>query len=237
MPDESREPTEKTEIVEFPDKKEIDFSGVFVWVGFFIALLFTGFIWFSNNSLKKEIASKENEKSQAVAILNLAENQKVVSDVLGVKEVISILSDVSTNQSTKKQVLDGLYTYITKDVKVSTISMAADGTIGLDGATSSYRAVADLMLALKSYKKVSALELKNVSVSTDASTNPAERAIFSFTFKLDMTKEVIKAETPSSALEGTTGATSAGDGTTDTTTPVTDSTSDGVTTPGPSAVQ
>lgn len=187
--------SDKSEIVEFADKKEIDFSGIFVWIGFFLSLLFIIFIFLSNSSLKNEIESKENEKAQALSTLNLPENQKVVSDVLGAKSVISVLSQISMEQDTKQKVLENLYGYITKDVKISTISLASDGTVGLDGKTSSYRTVADLMLALKSNKKISEMDLKAVSISTDASVSASDRAAFSLVFKLDLTKTVDEAVT------------------------------------------
>lgn len=189
MPEEKPELRDKNEIVEFADQKETDFSSVLVWIAFVVALLFMGFIWFSNNSLKKEISDKQNQKSEADATLALPENLKVVSDVTGVKNVISVLSGVSTTEKSKKLVFDDLYKNFTKDVHISTISLSQDGTVGIDGTTASYRTAADFMMGLKSYSKVSGLELNTISLSTDPAVGPTEKVSFSVAFKLDMTKD------------------------------------------------
>ncbi|MFA7244444.1 MAG: PilN domain-containing protein [Patescibacteria group bacterium] len=187
------------EIVEFADRKETDFSSLIVWLSFVVAVLFLGFIWFSDASLKTTISEKQSEKKSADATLALVENQKVINDVTGLKNVISILSQVSTQQESKKKVLDNLYLHFTKDVHISTIALTSDGTASLDGATASYRTVADFMLALKSYDKVSDLQLKSVSMSTAEDAPPNEKVTFSVSFKLDTTKEVTTESSTSSS--------------------------------------
>lgn len=206
------------EIVEFADRKETDFSSLIVWLSFVVAVLFLGFIWFSNASLKTTISEKQSEKNSADATLALAENQKVINDVTGLKNVISILSQVSTQQESKKKVLDNLYLYFTKDVHISTIALTSDGTASLDGTTASYRTVADFMLALKSYDKVSNLQLKSVSMSTAEDAPPNEKVTFSVSFKLDTTKEVTTASSTSSSATSSSAETEISDSTSTSTT-------------------
>ena len=213
MPDETPGFNEKNDMMEFADKKETDFSSVFVWIGFVLALLFLGYIVFANMSLTKEITQKQNEKAEADATLNLPENLKVESDVLGVQNVISTLSSVTTGQDTKSESLEKLYGYITKDVKISALSLTADGTVGLDGSTATYRDVSDLMLSLKSYKKVSDLSLKSASLSNIVGVAANVRVAFSLSFKLNMTKDAATASptststtTDNTAASGTSGS-------------------------------
>lgn len=189
----------QNDIVEFADKKETDFSSFFVWFAFALAIGFVAFIYLSDYSLKNQIDKKQSEKDQAIATLNLPDNKKVVDDVNGLKEVISILTDSTQNQKSKKAVLDDLYKYITKDVHISTLSVANDGTVGLDGTTATYRTAADFMVGLKSYSKVSNFELKNISMSTDTEADQAQKVTFSVSFKLDMAKDQSVAATSQTA--------------------------------------
>lgn len=159
---------------------------VLIWLSLIITLVATGFFWLSDYSNVKAISEKENEKNSIVSQLNSESNKKIEQEALSFQNAFSELSSLVANQVSKASFLTELYTHITKDVKITSIALSAEGELGIDGATGSYRQVADLMLGLKGYSKLSDISLKSVSVSIEEEVPTNEKITFSIDSMADL---------------------------------------------------
>ena len=195
---------------------------ILVWLTFILTVAATGFFWMSDYSNTKAIAAKEAEKNSIVSQLNSESNKKVETEALNFKNAYQQLSTLITSRVSKVDFLNQLYTHMTKDVKITTISLSADNELAIDGGTATYRQVADLMLGLKGYSKLSDFALKNVGLSTEIGVPSNQIVNFSITAKVDFITGAAAAGTTGSTSESgsTTGETPASS-TTGTTTPAT----------------
>lgn len=158
---------------------------VIVWLSFVITLAATAFFWLSDYSNVKAISEMENEKNSVVSQLNSESNIKAEEEAINFQNAFLQLSTLVTNRISKADFLTELYTHVVRDVKISTISMSGEGELGVDGATASYRQVADFMLGLKGYKKLTDISLKNVSVSTEEGVPLDQIVTFSISAMVD----------------------------------------------------
>lgn len=161
---------------------------VLVWLSFAIVLIATGFFWLSDYSNVKAINEKENEKNSIVSQLDSANNKKIEEEAINFKNAFQELSTLTADQVSKASFLTALYTHLTRDIRITSISLSSEGEFGLDGATGSYRQVADLMLGLKTYDKLSEISLKKVAVSTEEGVETNQKIVFSISAKADLTK-------------------------------------------------
>lgn len=194
---------------------------VIVWMSFVLVLLLTGYFWLMDYNNVKSISEKENEKNQITAQLSSANNKEAEERALGFSSAFTELSNLTNNSVSKATLLTDLYSHFTKDVKLSNVSISKEGGLSLSGATGTYRQVADFMLGLKGYDKVSNISLKSVSLSTEEGTAANQKVTFSISSDIQMTKEAeaVATETDSSAA-----STSSAGATSTTTTPTTSST-------------
>lgn len=158
---------------------------VLFWLSFAVTLLATGFFWLSDYSNVKAIYEKENEKNSIVSQLNSENNKKVEEVAINFQSAFSQLSALVASGISKADFLTELFTHTTKDVKITSISLSDEGELGIDGATASYRQVADLMLGLKGDSKLSDVSLKNVGVSTEEGVPANQKIVFSMTAKVN----------------------------------------------------
>jgi Tfp pilus assembly protein PilN len=186
--EEEKTPTNDT-VVEFGDKKEFNLPLFLVWLGAIISIVFLGVFWFMNVSLKSQIEEKQSEKSELTVKLGSNEYKDVENKAESVRVAVETLDQISNNRIKTKDFLDELYKKVTNDVKISSISIGAEGTISLEGATGSYKQVADFMLGVKSYERLSNVELSSVSLSTDETAKNNEKVIFSVAGKVDLSKD------------------------------------------------
>ena len=185
---------------------------VLVWMAFVIALALTGYFWLMDYSNVKSISEKENEKNQISAQLQSANNKEAEETAVGFSSAFTELSDLVSNSVPKATLLTELYATFTKDVKISTLALSTEGGLSLDGATGTYRQVADFMLGLKTNKKVSNIVLKSVSMSTEEGAAANQKIAFSISADVQMTKEAAKTEESAEGATpsvGTTNSTSA----------------------------
>ena len=210
-------------------KGESSVPAVLIWLSFVVILAATGFFWLSDYSNVKAINEKESEKNSIVSQLNSTSNKKTEEEAINFQNAFSQLSTLVAGQVSKADFLTELYTHITKDVKITSISLSAEGELGIDGATGSYRQVADLMLGLKGFSKLSDISLKNVALSTEEGIPLNEKVTFSISAKADL-KTGAKAES-NAALNSTSGQSTTSESTSTSTSTNTIPTSQGTTTP------
>lgn len=179
------------------------FPSVLVWITFILVAVATGFFWMSDYSNVKAITAKEEEKNSITSQLESADNKKVEAEATNFKIAFGRLSNLVTDQVSKADFLTGLYAHFTRDITITGLTLSSEGDLSINGATGSYRQVADFMLGIKGYDRLSDIALKNVSISTEESV-PANRLIvFSISAKANMEKE--DASAAAAAAEATTG--------------------------------
>lgn len=150
------------------DKGVSPIPSIIVWVTFALALFLTIFYWMSDYSNVKSIAEKESEKNSIVSQLNSENNRDAEDQANGFKLAFSRLSALVKQDSSKIDFLNELYSHLTRDVKISTLSLSAENELGMDCLTGSYRQVADFVLALEGFSKLSNISLNNVSKTTES---------------------------------------------------------------------
>lgn len=166
-------------------KGESSIPSILIWLSFIVILAVTGFFWLSDYSNVKAVNEKESEKNSIVSQLNSASNKKTEAEAINFQNAFTQLSTLVAGQVSKAVFLTELYTHITRDVKISSISLSEEGELGIDGATGSYRQTADLILGLKGYAKLSDISLKSVSISTEEGVPLNEKVAFSISAKVD----------------------------------------------------
>lgn len=162
---------------------------VLVWLTFVMVVALTAYFWLMDYSNSKSIEEKNNEKNQITAQLESASNKEAEEKAAGFSSAFTELSDLVNNSVSKATLLTELYATFTNDVKISTIALSSEGGLSLDGATGTYRQVADFMLGLKTNKKVSNISLKNVALNEDEGVVANQKISFSISADIQMTKE------------------------------------------------
>lgn len=189
-------------------KSSSSVSVAILWITFAIVLLATVFLYLQSRSVQNAVLDKEATRDEIVSQLSSPSYLEVERQANGFKEAYNILAQVSGTQMPKKELLSELYLYFTKDITVRNLSLSAEGSLLMDGSTSSYRAVADFMTSLKSYSRVSDVSLGAVSISGEEGVAANKAVSFSVSCKVDTAKKAPQTSTGASdqdaAGEGST---------------------------------
>jgi Tfp pilus assembly protein PilN len=177
-------------VVEFSDKKKFNFTPLSVWGGFALAVLFMVYLLVAKSGLSSTIADLETQRTDIQSQLESPSYVDTEKQILAASSAVNTLTEIKDKEISKKTLLDEIYSHITNDVKITSIAVGSDGSLAVDGATGSYRSVADLIMALKSYERVSDLKLASVAVSDEEGISAKEKVVFTITAKIDLTKEI-----------------------------------------------
>lgn len=175
----------------------------FVWLTFVMTLVITVFFWLSDWGNVKSISEKENEKNQIVAQLSTESNKAAEEQALGFVTAFTELNNLTANNIPKSTLLTELYTHFTRDVKISSLGLTSEGALSISGATGSYRQVADFMLGVTGFNKVSDVSLTNVALSDEEGVPTDQKITFTLSATMQVTKE---SATSASDLEDATGS-------------------------------
>lgn len=175
---------------------------VFVWLTFVLVVVITTFFWLSDWGNVKSISEKENEKNQVVAQLSTESNKAAEEQALGFVTAFTELNNLTASNMPKSTLLAELYTHFTRDVKISSLGLTSEGALSISGATGSYRQVADFMLGVSGFDKVSDLSLTNVALSDEEGVPTDQKITFTLTATMQVTKE---STASTSDLENDTG--------------------------------
>lgn len=163
------------------------------WLTFTLSLVFVGFFWFLGFNTGNALEEKEQEKDQIAALLSSPDIVEVEEQANNFTSAVSQLSTVSASRVKKTKLLEDLFGYFTKDVRVSTLSLSSNGELSLDGVSSSYKSVGEFMLALKEYERISNIKLGSVSLSSE-DAGAGENVKFSLTSNIDLSKGLTESE-------------------------------------------
>ncbi len=162
---------------------------VLLWITFVIAISAMVFLYLANRSLANSVSDKEDSKKDIVAELSSQKYVEIEQNAKSFSDSATILTEVSATRYPKREVMEALYSNLTRDIKLNSLSLGEDGVLVLDGATSSYRAVADLMTGLKAYDKISNITLGSVSLDTSDEAPVNQKITFSINASLNTKKE------------------------------------------------
>lgn len=192
-PAENKDPN--SEVIEFSDHPTFNFSLAISYLVALVAILGAVLFWWLNNDSVASLTAKNSEKSSIISEITSPTNIDVEKKASDFKSSVSALKSAEANKFEYSPFLTNLYTKITNDVTISGLSITSEGTVNLTGTAPTYRSVADLMMALKSWDTLSNVDLGSVSMTTVE--NEAPHAVFAVSAKL-----VKKAKISTTATSG-----------------------------------
>lgn len=199
---------EDMEIIQFSNSSSFNLGYVFFSLAAVISIGATFFFWSANNNVSTALAEKKNEKDSIIADITSPTYKDVEKNAADFKAAVIELKQVSAEKYSISEFLPELYKHITKDVQVKNISVKNKTEVAFDGTTSSYRSVADLVVALRTWSVISDVTLN--SASLNVGKDGKSEAVFSITAKIDPTKK-LKEEPATTSSDA---ATASGDTTT-----------------------
>lgn len=155
------------------------------WTVAVFAIVATLFFWWMNrnltDSLKVKVAEKDSIRQQ---ILSQGDTEKKANEF---KQSVNQLKSAYAEKYDFTLFTTEFYKKLTNDVKLTNMAISADGTLSIAGKTKSYRSVADLMVAMKSWDTLTDVDL--LSSAMNETEGGAVEAIFSISAKIDKTKQ------------------------------------------------
>lgn len=155
------------------------------WTVAVFAIVATLFFWWMNrnltDSLKVKVAEKDSIRQQ---ILSQGDTEKKANEF---KQSVNQLRAAYAEKYDFTLFTTEFYKKLTNDVKLTNMAISADGTLSIAGKTKSYRSVADLMVAMKSWDTLTDVDL--LSSAMNETEGGAVEAIFSISAKIDKTKQ------------------------------------------------
>ncbi len=163
---------------------------VVLWLTFGISLIATIMLLMLSKSVENSVKEKQLTRDELISQLQSPSYSQIETKANTFKTAFDIFSQISNSQITKKDLLAELYKYTTKDVAIQNLLISSDGVLQLDGATSTYRNVADFMIALKSYNRVSEVSVGGISRSQSSDQDAKKMVTFSVTAKINVKKDL-----------------------------------------------
>ena len=203
---EPKVPDQQADIMQFSDHASFNFPMALGWLVTLFAILATMFMWWMSRDTAVQVAEKQDEKSSIMSQIQSPSNvatEKKANDLLS---TVQSLKEAKEAKFPMSQFLISLYTKVTNDAVIKSIAVTADGKLSLAGTTKSYRTIADLSLALKSWDNLTDVDITSASV--DKKDNGAMEANFSITATIDKNKVLGKTTTASTSTGTSTGTTS-----------------------------
>ena len=187
-------------LIPMGDHTSFNFALLIAYMVALMAILATGYFWWMGKNTTDVVAEKQlklQSIDQQIKAPAMADAEKEANDF---KSSVSILSKAKQKRYSIATFLPSFYTKVTNDVKITSLSLAADGTLAIAGTTKNYRTTADLVMALQSWSTLANVELASVSMSVGDDTGKKPEATFSISAKVANT-----ASTSSAAASAATG--------------------------------
>jgi Tfp pilus assembly protein PilN len=188
-------PAGKGEFTEFSDRPGFNFAIAICWLVALAAILATLFFWFMDQNSASQLQDKTKKKSDILSQINSPSYVDVETKANEFKASVNALSDAKKNSFSMSTFLKDLYTKVTSDVVLTSIAVSNDGTLSLSGSTDTYRSVADLMMALKSWDTLESVDMSSVSNKKDEKTG---KIVTSFA----VSAKIVKSNTTAKASTG-----------------------------------
>lgn len=190
---------ESHQFAQFKDHASFNFPLAICWLVAAFSIFATIFFWWLSKNAEDALVEKVADKDSIVAQISSPTYSKVEKEAADFKESVNQLKTAYKDKYTYSKFLPELYKHITKDVVLSNISISNDGTISISGKTKTYRSVADLVVALKSWDVLAQVDLLSTA-NTETEKGNIETT-FSISMKLDKTKSLTTESNTTSMLD------------------------------------
>lgn len=196
--------SQESTMIEFEGKAKSPLNAIMVYASLVLVIGFAVYIFLMDRSLKNQISGVKTEQEIVSADLAKPEYADVIGESKAFELAVNNLSELSARRISKAEILAELYKYITKDVRIASISLSSSGDLGISGYTGSYRSTADFVVGLRSFPRASLVKLVSVSLDSAEGAAAKEKFIFNVTAKLNMDKieEPVITTTDTSAASG-----------------------------------
>jgi len=182
---------------QFKEHPSFNFPVALTWVAAVLSVTATLFFWWINRNLTDSLSEKTTERDNIKQqILNQGDIEKKANDF---KLSVEQLKIAYTEKYDFSAFTAELYKKITNDVTLESLAITADGSVSMSGNTKSYRSVADLMVALKSWDNLQDIEL--LSSAINETEDGGVITVFSLSAKIDKTKQQAAKNNISSVID------------------------------------
>jgi Tfp pilus assembly protein PilN len=189
------------EFIQFKDHGGFNFGALLCWITALLAIVVTLFFWWISKNQKDALATKMSEKDSLVQQLASPTYADIEKRAQEFKSSVAQLKTAYGDKYSYSEFLPQLYTKLTKDTELTSFAITTDGTLSFSGTTTSYRSVADFVVALKSWETLQNVDLTSVSENLDQGKITT---LFSVSAKIDKTKQKTAATTTTPATTGST---------------------------------
>lgn len=163
---------------------------VVLWLTFGISLVATILLFMLSKSVENSVKEKQQSRDELISQLQSPSYTQIETKANSFKTAFDIFSTISNYKLSKKDLLEELYKYMTKDVIIQNLSISSEGALQMDGATSSYRNVADFLTALKSSDRISEISVGGINRDQDPEKDPKKIITFSVDAKINVNKDI-----------------------------------------------
>jgi len=159
--------------------RNYDLAFVISWISIALAIIGCISIWLLDTSVVQSKKQKQTQKDTLIQKVTSSEYADLDQKVSGLKSAYDEIHKDMNKTFYISEFLPSLYQYIDKDVQIKNISITNEGKLNIDGITDNYRSVADQMLALQTFPKLSKIELLSTSMNTTSSGSTEVPFVFS----------------------------------------------------------
>lgn len=175
----------KSSFSEFSDHPSFNAPIAIAWVVALIAVLATVFFWIQDKNMNDALQDKNSEKVKIEQEVGSASYAAIAKEITDFKASVTGLVAAKKDRISFVDFLDEFSQKVTKTSVINSLGYDSTGKISLNGKAPSYRAVAELVIALKAWDKLKDVDLTTVSMTEPSSDNNNKiEAIFSISAKV-----------------------------------------------------
>lgn len=186
--DHEKDSKDEIEVIKFSNSSSFNFGYVFISLALIISLGAIYFFWSANQNVTASLNQKKSEKNAIIAEITSPTYKDVEQNASDFKAAVDQLKTASASRYLISSFLTGFYQKITNDIQISSLAVSDNSTIAFSGKTGSYRSVADLMVALKTWPVLTNIILGTVSENVDDGGKVS--VDFSMTANIDKTQQL-----------------------------------------------
>lgn len=193
---------------QFKEHSTFNMAMALTWMVAVFSIIATLFFWWINKNESDALADKTSEKDSLTQQITSPGSMDIEQKAQDFKSSVAQLKKAYADKYSYTQFLSDFNKKITNDAKLSNIAITSDGVLNINGTTKSYRSVADLMVALKSWDTLNSVEL--LSVANNTTEGGKVETIFAISAKIDKEKQKTAAAVAAAAAAASTTTTEGG---------------------------
>lgn len=148
----------------FKDRPGFNFGLLILSFTALFAVLATLLLWWTNQDNKAQAEEQIKEKQAVISQITSPNYTLVEKKAQDFSASVSALSAAAKERYSMTEFLSNISGKLTRDVTINSLSVSSEGTVSITGTTKSYRSIADFAVALKSWDKLTGVDLKSFSL-------------------------------------------------------------------------